>query len=201
MSHPTGPIEVERKFVPGPTVEDQLHSLGAELKDETVFQDSYYDSLDNRLTLADIWLRKRADSWELKQPLLRGAHGLNGASTQYQEVTCEAEILRRVSEELGVPCPHNLDALGLNEFARFVTTRRKFLFPAHNGSGHNVAVDLDTTDFGFAVGEVEVLVQREDEVKRALQEVEDTCRKLEYRHLFWPILIQIIGPEKISVYP
>ncbi|XP_063313215.1 thiamine-triphosphatase-like [Pelobates fuscus] len=178
MSHPSGPIEVERKFVPGPEVEDQLLTLGAVLQDEMKFQDSYYDSPDLRLTLADMWLRKRADSWELKHPLVRGARGLNGTSTQYQELNNEAEIICRVSEELGVPCPHNLESLQLEEFARFVTTRRKFLLPLDDNSNHNVVVDLDMTDFGFAVGEVEVLVQTKEEVQSALVKVDDICKKL-----------------------
>ncbi|KAM8962136.1 thiamine-triphosphatase [Pelodytes ibericus] len=178
MSYPTGPIEVEQKFVPGPDVEDQLHSLGAELQDETVFEDSYFDSTDLSLTLNDVWLRKRGDNWELKHPPKRGARGLNGASTLYQELTCEAEIMCRVSEELGVPCVLSLEALDLKEFARFVTTRRRFLLPSLDGIAHKVYIDLDLTDFGFAVGEVEVLVQTKEEVQSAMQKVEDVCRKL-----------------------
>ncbi|XP_053324227.1 thiamine-triphosphatase [Spea bombifrons] len=179
MSRSSGPIEVERKFVPGPGVEDHLRSMGAELQDEMVFQDSYYDTPDLRLTLADLWLRRRGDTWELKHPPVRGARGLTGASTQYQELNCESEIRRRVSEELGVPCPPSLENLDLEEFARFVTTRRRFLLSPQDGSDFKaVVVDLDTTDFGFAVGEVEVLVQTQEEVQNAMKKVEDICRQL-----------------------
>ncbi|KAE8633499.1 hypothetical protein XENTR_v10001896 [Xenopus tropicalis] len=181
MQSPTlssGPIEVERKFVPGPQVEDELLRLGAKLQNEITFRDSYYDTPDCRLTLGDVWLRRREDSWELKYPPQRGTRGLNGASTQYLELSCEADITRRVSEELNIPCPHSLDLLQLQEFASFVTRRRRFEFPPRNGSKHKVVVDLDTADFDFSVGEVEVLVKTQEEVKSALMEVEEICKQL-----------------------
>ncbi|XP_075708859.1 thiamine-triphosphatase [Rhinoderma darwinii] len=173
-----GPIEVECKFVPGPDVEKRLGVLGAQLIEEITFRDSYYDSPDLRLTLNDMWLRKREDSWELKHPPQRGARALNGASTQYMELTSEEDILCRVSEELGVPCPLNIESFGLNVFASFVTCRRRFQLPLVENSDIKVVVDLDEADFGFAVGEVEVLVKTQKEVENALKKVEEICRKL-----------------------
>ncbi|XP_053558299.1 thiamine-triphosphatase [Bombina bombina] len=178
MILPSSSIEVERKFVPGPDVEGRLHDLGAVLLKELVFCDSYYDSPDLLLTTRDLWLRKRDHSWELKHPPKRGTLGLSGASTQYREVNCEAEIISRVSEELGVPCPLSLDSLPLQEFATFVTRRRRFQIPQSGDSRHSVIVDLDMADFGFEVGEVEVLVDTQDEVENALQEVEEICKKM-----------------------
>ncbi|XP_069617904.1 thiamine-triphosphatase isoform X2 [Ranitomeya imitator] len=176
--HLPGPIEVERKFVPGPDVEKKLCALGAGLLEEITFQDSYYDNSDLRLTLNDMWLRRREGSWELKHPPQRGARGLYGASTQYMELTSEDDIISRVSEELGVPRPHNIESFGLNEFASFVTRRRRFQLPLVENSNTKVVVDLDEADFGFAVGEVEVLVKTQEEVENALQKVEEICRQL-----------------------
>ncbi|XP_069817740.1 thiamine-triphosphatase isoform X2 [Dendropsophus ebraccatus] len=178
LLHSSGPIEVERKFVPGPDVEQKLSALGAELVEEITFRDAYYDSPDLHLTLNDMWLRRREDSWELKHPPQRGARGLNGASTQYMELTSEGDILRRVSEELGIPCPLNIESLGLNEFATFVTRRRRFQLPLVENSKTKVVVDLDEADFGFAVGEVEVLVKTQEEVEDAFKKVEEICRQL-----------------------
>ncbi|KAM4706457.1 thiamine-triphosphatase [Discoglossus pictus] len=172
------PIEVERKFNPGPDLEERLRDLGAELRKELVFRDSYYDSPDLRLTLRDLWLRRRGDKWELKHPPERGTLGLTGASTQYRELNCEADIVRRVSEELEIPCPHSVDSLGLMEFASFVTSRRSFQLPPRGDSGLRVIVDLDMADFGFEVGEVEVLVQTQEEVQMAMEEVEEICKQL-----------------------
>ncbi|KAG9486939.1 hypothetical protein GDO78_007024 [Eleutherodactylus coqui] len=177
-SHLPGPIEVERKFVPGPEVEKSLCALGAELVEEITFRDSYYDSPDLRLTLNDIWLRRREDNWELKHPPQRGARGLNGASTQYMELTSSDDIICRVSEELGVPCPRNIESFGLNEFASFVTRRRRFQLPLGENSKTKVVVDLDEADFGFAVGEVEVLVKTQEEVEDAFKKLEEICRLL-----------------------
>ncbi|XP_063769671.1 thiamine-triphosphatase [Pseudophryne corroboree] len=178
MSHLSGPIEVEQKFVPGPEIEDSLHALGAELLEEVTFQDSYYDSTDLRLTLCDMWLRRRGDRWELKLPPERDARNVKGSSTQYLELSNDAEIIRRVSEELGVQRPLSIEALGLNNFASFVTHRRRFQLPHVEGSSTKAVVDLDETDFGFAVGEVEVLVNRQEEVQDALKKVEEVCKQL-----------------------
>ncbi|XP_018411634.1 PREDICTED: thiamine-triphosphatase isoform X2 [Nanorana parkeri] len=175
-SHLSGHIEVERKFVPGPEVEKILYALGAELLEEITFRDSYYDSPDLRLTLADCWLRKRENSWELKHPPKPGARGLTGASTQYLELTQEDKIICKVSEVLAVPSLPNIEAFGLNEFASFVTRRRRFQLPLEESS--KVVVDLDEADFGFAVGEVEVIVQTQEEVQNAFQKVEEICKKL-----------------------
>lgn len=177
-SHLPGPIEVERKFVPGLDVEKTLGILGAELLEETTFRDSYYDSPNLCLTLNDLWLRRRGDSWELKHPPQRGTRGLKGASTQYMELTSEDDIICRLSEELGVPSPPNIESFGLNMFASFVTRRRRFHLPIVENSNTKVVVDLDEADFGFAVGEVEVLVQTQEEVENALKKVEEICRKL-----------------------
>ncbi|XP_056382565.1 thiamine-triphosphatase isoform X2 [Hyla sarda] len=177
-SHLPGPIEVERKFVPGPDVEKNLCALGAKLLEEITFRDSYYDSPDLGLTLNDMWLRRRGDSWELKHPPQRGARGHKGASTQYMELTSEDDILCRVSEELGVPCPLNIESFGLNEFATFVTRRRRFQLPLTENSNTKVVVDLDEADFGFAIGEVEVLVKTQEEVGNALKKVEEICKQL-----------------------
>lgn len=177
-SHLSASIEVERKFVPGPEVEKSLYALGAVLIKEITFRDSYYDSPDLRITLADCWLRRREDSWELKHPPQTGARGLTGASTQYTELTQEDKIICKVSEVLGVPSPSNIEGFGLNVFASFVTHRRKFQLPLEESSSTKVVIDLDEADFGFAVGEVEVIVQTQEEVQKALQKVEEICKKL-----------------------
>lgn len=171
-------IEVERKFVPGPDVEKNLYALGAVLLKEMTFRDSYYDSPDLRLTLADCWLRKRGDSWELKHPPQQVHRGLTGAFTQYLELTQEEDIINKVSELLGVPHPSSIEGFGLGVFASFVTCRRKFQLPLEENSSTKIVVDLDEADFGFAVGEVEVLVQTQEEVQHACEKVEEICRKL-----------------------
>ncbi|KAG8455423.1 hypothetical protein GDO86_001564 [Hymenochirus boettgeri] len=152
--------------------------MGAKLKKELKFRDSYYDTVDCRLTLSDVWLRKREDTWELKYPPKRGTRGLKGSSTQYLELSHEPDIISRVCEELNIPCTQSMDSLQLEEFANFVTKRRRFELPTKSGSKHKVVVDLDMADFSFAVGEVEVLVDTEEEVESALQEVEDICKQL-----------------------
>ncbi|KAM9331481.1 thiamine-triphosphatase [Gastrophryne carolinensis] len=178
MSNISNLIEVEIKFVPGPDVDKNLTALGAKLLKEITFRDSYYDSPDLHLTLSDCWLRKREDTWELKHPPQQVHRGLTGAFTQYVELTQEDDILNKVSEILGVPCPSSIEEFNLEEFASFVTCRRKFQLPLEENSSTEIVVDLDEADFGFAVGEVEVLVETQEEVQNACQKVEEICRKL-----------------------
>jgi thiamine-triphosphatase len=43
----------------------------------------------------------------------------------------------------------------------------------------NVSVDLDTTDFGYAVGEVERVVHRQRDVEAVAPQVQARCRTLQ----------------------
>ncbi|XP_069490061.1 thiamine-triphosphatase isoform X2 [Ambystoma mexicanum] len=172
-------LEVERKFVYSPETEARLLSLGASLTARLVFRDTYYDTSEHCLTLQDHWLRQREQGWELKLPLaLSGGHC--DSSTQYREVTMESAIVEQVCQALGeVPeqypsCVDDLLVLlGLDAFATFVTDRRSYVLP-----GGHVHVDLDEADFGFAVGEVEVVVRSSDKVEEALEMVNQLCAEL-----------------------
>ncbi|XP_053119625.1 thiamine-triphosphatase isoform X2 [Hemicordylus capensis] len=126
------------------------------------------------------------------QPL-EGA-GKPGAATQYQELTCPQEIVARVSGLLGTePLAgwHNdvsraVEGLGLEEFASFVTCRRKYRLG-------NLSVDLDEADFGYAVGEVEVVVGQLADVPEALERIQKLGCQLGF-----DVETRILG--KMSVY-
>lgn len=173
-------IEVERKFVPGPGTEQRLRELGGSLEHRLTFRDSYYDTPALSLMRADHWLRLRQGSgWEFKCP---GATGLAGPHTQYVEVTAEPAIVARLWELLGAEAPAPAPAPGgvaavlgplrLQEVASFVTQRSawKLALPGPR-AGAPLRVDLDTADFGYAVGEIEALVREEAEVPAALEEI------------------------------
>ncbi|XP_055989193.1 thiamine-triphosphatase [Sorex fumeus] len=172
-----GMIEVERKFVPGPGTEQRLQELGGSLEHRLTFRDSYYDTPALSLMRADHWLRLRQGSgWEFKCP--GPAAGPAGPHTQYVEVTAEPAIVARLCELLGAETPASggvaavLAPLRLQEVASFVTQRSAWKLSLSGPcAGAPLRVDLDTADFGYAVGEIEALVREEAEVPAALEEI------------------------------
>lgn len=172
-----GLIEVERKFVPGPETEARLQELGGTLEHRVTFRDSYYDTPELNLMRTDYWLRQRENSgWELKCP---GAAGVSGPHTEYMELTAEPAIVARLSKVLGAEVlgaegvAAVLGPLALQEVASFVTNRSawKLVLSPADQEDSPLRVDLDTADFGYAVGEIEALVHKEAEVPAALEKI------------------------------
>ncbi|KAJ6653080.1 hypothetical protein lerEdw1_010166 [Lerista edwardsae] len=120
--------------------------------------------------------------------------GRPSLATQYQEVTCPLEIVAQVCGLLGVRLEAGwqgdvakaVERLGLEEFASFVTRRRKYRL----GS---LSVDLDEADFGYAVGELEAVVGRQEEVPEALQRIQQLASQLGFDQ-------KTRIPGKMSVY-
>ena len=75
---------------------------------------------------------------------------------------------------------------GLVPFARFETTRSGWTIPdiADGDAGdlssqfHGLSVDIDSTDFGYAVGEVEAVVGREEEVSNAQNRIGSLTKQI-----------------------
>lgn len=149
-----------------------------------------------------MWLRKRKGSWELKCPTTIGkteetsGDQPNEASlcTRYKEITSLPEIQFKVKEvfkhcaahlgmveqvchqEQGGPkglCNSWPEGLNLLCFAEFTTTRHSFTLEEEG-----VQVDLDQADFGYSVGEIEVLIQEGQDVVSALGKIERAAQKL-----------------------
>ncbi|XP_037690513.1 thiamine-triphosphatase [Choloepus didactylus] len=196
MAH--GLIEVERKFIPGPGTEERLRELGGTLEHRVTFQDSYYDTPKLSLMRADYWLRQREGSgWELKCP---GTAGVSGPHTEYKELTVECAIVAQLCEVLdtevlgtgGVAAV--LGPLGLQEVASFVTKRSAWKLVLLGAEEElPLRVDLDTADFGYAVGEVEALVHEEAEVPTALEKIHSLSSLL-------GVSEQEKAPAKLIVY-
>lgn len=194
-----GLIEVERKFIPQPETEERLKELGGILEHRVTFQDSYYDTPELSLMRADHWLRQRQSSgWELKCP---GAAGVSGPHTEYLELTAEPAIVAQLCEVLGagvLGAGGVADVLGplrLQEVASFVTKRTawKLVLSRANEEEPLLRVDLDTADFGYAVGEVEAMVREEAEVPAALEKINKLSSML-------GVPAQEKAPAKLMVY-
>lgn len=155
------------------------------------FKDQYFDSPHFDLTLRDVWLRKRKGCWELKCPMSadkteetsRDQTKVAAAAlcTRYREITDLPEIQQKVREELywnGERSSSAEDESWLNEmnlrcFAEFTTVRRSFTLEEDG-----VQVDLDQADFGYSVGEIEVLVPEGGDVQSAMEKICRTAQKL-----------------------
>ncbi|KAJ8277531.1 hypothetical protein GJAV_G00076230 [Gymnothorax javanicus] len=70
-----------------------------------------------------------------------------------------------------------LKEMSLAPFAEFTTERCSFVL-VEEGEEAGIRVDLDEADFGYCVGEIEVLVPDEKEVQFALQKIERTAQRL-----------------------
>lgn len=157
------------------------------------FHDQYFDTPKFDLTLADVWLRKRKGCWELKCPTaISGTEEVGGEQSKaaalcsrYKEITDLPEIQLRVKEVLKDVSEDGetsssqddeswLGTMNLACFAEFTTVRRSFTLKEEGG----VQVDLDQADFGYHVGEIEVLIPEGGDVQPALEKIERTARKL-----------------------
>ena len=181
-------IEVERKFVLGKDSDAKLQGQGAKLSKESSFTDVYYDTSDYKLTTSDHWLRKRDNQWQLKCPPEMRPE--NERCTQYAEYDKEETILKALQVLLDKESPSgtsrpvsapatsgcgNLQGLvqkaSLNEFAQYTTHRKTYVLDGFT-------IDLDLTDFGFQVGEIEVVVADESRITEALHQIDELAVKL-----------------------
>lgn len=155
------------------------------------FEDQYFDSPKFDLTLRDMWLRKRKGCWELKCPTT--ADKTEGTSrnqrkgtaaalcSRYRELTDLPEIQQKVREVLYEDGERSvspkdeswLSEMNLGCFAEFTTVRQSFTLEKDG-----VQVDLDQADFGYSVGEIEVLVPEGGDVQSALDKIDRTAQKL-----------------------
>lgn len=170
---PLQPVEVERKFKVTADTKIKLVEIGAELQKEEVFLDKYYDNPDYSLTLKDCWLRRRNESWELK--VVNGQ--FTKLASQYQEITETNEIVDFLVNHFHrfdlkhLPVNQVIQKLDLQPFVEFTTTRQTYFLP-------ECIIDLDLTDFGYQVGEIEVMATDKSQIPRALETITSVAGKL-----------------------
>ncbi|XP_063768310.1 thiamine-triphosphatase isoform X2 [Eleginops maclovinus] len=186
-------VEVERKFVCTADTVKTLEEIGVFLG-QRQFCDHYFDTPKFDLTLRDMWLRKRKGCWELKCPTIADKAGETSREqskaaamcSRYKEITNLPEIQLRVKEVIKDVCEDSETETSPSQeeeswiirnnlvcFAEFTTVRRSFSLKEEG-----VQVDLDEADFGFHVGEIEVLLSEGGDVQSALEKIERTAGKL-----------------------
>ncbi|MFO0702766.1 MAG: CYTH domain-containing protein [Candidatus Andersenbacteria bacterium] len=158
-------IEVERTFLLTNEVERRLLD-GATARGTVTMTDSYYDKPTYEVSLRDEWLRNRNGHWELKVP--RRTEAAQRGVDLYDELDDEAAIREHLGLPKGAALRDALTAAGYVPFATVVTTRRKF----EKGGFH---IDLDDVDFGYRVGEVELMANDDTGAAAASKRVDDFC--------------------------
>ncbi|XP_026538871.1 thiamine-triphosphatase isoform X1 [Notechis scutatus] len=215
----SGAMEVERKFLFGPSTIEKLTDLGAILESRASFRDSYYDVPDWCLTRADHWLREREGvGWELKCPLVVGAAGSDtpcaaetdnhlsapvlrppkdtrsSTASQYQEVTCPQNIVTRLCGLLERdPGPNWSCCVNKAVEELGLQVFASFVTMRRKYRVGDLHVDLDEVDFGYTVGEVEAVVQRLEDIPEALEKIEKFSKQLGLKE-------KTAIPGKMSVY-
>ena len=199
-------IEVESKFAILQDVElleQKLISEGAERLTLQKFTDQYFDIASKpSVTLKDFWLRYRAyeidgkivGKWQLKKPVgskSKGSSNTNKKSAVYEEVEGVDAVQQTIlaanssstlseSESLHIGnADQFLAKYGFESFATFSTSRSSWKVKVDNDKVNNVlTVDLDGTDFGHQVGEVEAIVYDANHIASAENEINVLLEKL-----------------------
>lgn len=185
-------IEIERKFLVTGETGKKILNAGGTYSGVVTLTDSYFDNENYSLTKGDFWLRRRNDQWELKMPPKNREE--KSTCTQYEEVTSERDIVSEVAAILCNTANQNNDdtvngndqIYGLNDvqtlvkkfdlkpFAELVTNRKNYRM------NDEISVTIDETDFGFHVGEIEMMVQSSDAdvMKDAVAKIDGVAQSL-----------------------
>lgn len=152
-------IEVEKKFQP---TEEQLQALVKEAQfiSEKEHTDIYYDFSDYRLFKNGHRLRKRNNGYELKV----AQEGHTDSDLQmYNEIENDEEILsflgfdkndslqKIIEEQTGIIC-------------EIKTNRKKY-------KKDDFSIDVDSTDFGYDMVEIELMVGDKSKIKEAEEKI------------------------------
>ncbi len=149
-------IEVEKKFV---LSEEEIQGLvkGSRFVGEVELDDVYYDTPDFALMKQDRYLRRRNGQFELK---VSTALVIDAPTTHYRELTNKGEI----REELGLgegDFEWMVERAGYKPIVSIKTLRKKYKEGDFN-------IDIDSADFGHEVAEVELMVEKEEDVQGAI---------------------------------
>lgn len=156
-------IEVEKKFIVSDAQRQRLLH-GAKLISEKQIRDTYYDDEKFSLTSKDMWLRLRNGKYELKVALHKD---LERGADQYDEIESEDKIREKLDLAPGGTFSQALSMAGLKPFVSFVTYRTKY-------KQGKFSIDVDVVDFGdfnYLLTEIELLVNRKEQIDSAVQEI------------------------------
>ena len=139
------------------------------------FQDVYYD-YEGRLSRAGTWIRQRNGKWQSK--IARGGNYINSRFEESSDLdTISAHIHALTGLDKGVS-----QSFGLSCIASLTTFRESWR------ADDDFKIVFDRTDFGHAVGEVEleteVTVQNEQQVAEVMERMDNRVANF-LRHYNW----------------
>lgn len=161
-------IEIEKKFALKD--EDAKRLLdGATFIKEIVMVDSYYDLPERTLSLKDWWLRERNGAFELKMSAYEG-NWREQEVNQYTEAETDPEIAAALGLTIATSLRDSLQKAGYAPFATITTTRRKY-------TKEGFAIDMDVMDFGYAITEIELMIEDVSQTQVAVEKILAFARK------------------------
>ncbi|XP_067949060.1 thiamine-triphosphatase-like [Watersipora subatra] len=160
------PLEIEQNFLIPDDIEARLDSLKAVKVKELKLCDVYLDTASNCLVLSDMWLRRRNGNYELKYP---PQNKMGSDVDQYQETADKCLIEQLVFKQLAHSLSNSKMPKSLEELVPFMelTTYRK-----EYRLGDNISIVLDETNYGYNIGEVEVISLTPETQQQGVEEVE-----------------------------
>ena len=175
-------IEVERKFNVNSSVIQKIKNIGAVKKGNVKrFTDIYYDTLENHLTRNNLWLRSRNEIWELKSSADTRSSEEKLFNSSYVETVEERDIVKILMPFLKTKSDFDyakfsklqnfLDEFEITPFSIITTNRQKYVLG-------DFIIDIDTTDTGYSVGEVELLVEKKDEIYASSKKIDNFIKDL-----------------------
>jgi predicted adenylyl cyclase CyaB len=154
-------IEIETKYFLTPEQEKKLLKDATFVGQETL-TDIYYDTKDYTLSLNDLWIRTRNGVWTLKVPCQKNK---NYCSQSRYEISDEQEIKRYLAPFSSTP---------LKPLYTIIKKRTKY-------TKEGFTIDLDTlTSPSLDIPikcEIELMVEREDQVPLAHKELNDFAKR------------------------
>lgn len=157
-------IEVEKRFRFDPKDKARLIE-GAWFEKGTEFVDLYFDTAGYHLTSKDWWLRRREGKLELKVPAGE-VMVAERTTNRYRELTTEDEIRALLGLPKNLGLPHEIYMAGIRPFA-IITTRRETWIR------DGFTLDFDEADFGYAVFEVQLMVERDEDIADAERRIQE----------------------------
>ena len=170
-------LEVEKKFKIPADFTRVLREQGWKYLKEIQLKDTYFDTEGYELVRNDHWLRQRGTKWQLKCPTIEKA-STSVRIDSYEEIEEEKNIFERLAivlkvaqSTLSAKTTNVVHVFGLKPIAEFESNRTKYRLGSFT-------IDLDKTNFGYELGEIEVMCENKDQMPDATAKIFDMAGKL-----------------------
>ena len=176
-------FEVEKKFKIPADFTRVLLEQGWKYLKEVHLIDVYFDTENYQLTRSDYWLRKRGTKWQFKCPTQQQKDPNSVTIDRYEELEDEKTICERLAFVLNAESraesssiidksiDNVVEILGLKPIAEFESFRTKYRLDMFT-------IDLDKTNFGYELGEIEIMCEKTSDMEQATGKIFDMAGKL-----------------------